>query len=127
MPMSIDPGAYTAGMEQLERDALELQRALDEVRGEAESADGLVHATTNGRGELIELFLDPRIYRTADAGALAADITTTIQAAVVQAQADVLQASKASLFPPGKDPAEIDLEFDALLEHVRKAKGDLAP
>lgn len=127
MSMSFDPGAYTAGMEQLERDALELQRALDEVRGEAESADGLVHATTNGRGELIDLFLDPRIYRTADAGALAADIMSTIQAAVVQAQADVLQASKASLFPPGKDPAEIDLEFDALLEHVRKAKGDPTP
>ncbi|MGW6282660.1 YbaB/EbfC family nucleoid-associated protein [Kribbella sp. NPDC055071] len=127
MSLSFDPGAYTAGMEQLERDALELQRALDEVRGEAESADGLVHATTNGRGELIDLFLDPRIYRTADAGALAADIRSTIRAAVVQAQADVLQASKASLFPAGKDPAEIDLEFDALLEHVRTAKGELTP
>jgi DNA-binding protein YbaB len=124
---SMDPGAYTAQLEDLERDALELQSALEGVRGTAESPDGLVQATTSGRGELIELILDPRIYRTADAEALAQDITKTIQEATTRAQEQVYAKARRGLFPAGTDPETVDLEFDAFLEHVRQAKGNPAP
>ena len=41
------------GLEQLEQDVVELQRALAEVRMTGKSSDGLVVATAGGRGELV--------------------------------------------------------------------------
>ncbi|WP_163572785.1 YbaB/EbfC family nucleoid-associated protein [Fodinicola feengrottensis] len=47
----------------------------------AESPDGLVAATVNSSGDVVELELDDRVYRTSDSAALAAAITQTIRAA----------------------------------------------
>jgi DNA-binding protein YbaB len=123
----VDPGAYTAGLEALERDARELQRALQDARGVADAADGLVQATVSGRGELIELVLDPRIYRTQDSEALAADITAAIREAAGQAQEEVLAKARRLLLSPGQDPATVDPEFDPLLDHLRRARGSSTP
>lgn len=59
-------------------------RELAAVRASADSADGLVTATVDGRGELLALDLDPRIYREHDTRALGARIL----AAVAEANAD---------------------------------------
>lgn len=124
---SVDPGAYTAGLEALERDARELQRALQDARGVADAADGLVQATVSGRGELIELVLDPRIYRTQDSVALAADITAAIREAAGQAQEEVLAKARRLLLSSGQDPATVDPEFDPFLDHLRRARGSSTP
>ncbi|WP_163567586.1 YbaB/EbfC family nucleoid-associated protein [Fodinicola feengrottensis] len=42
---------------------------------------GLVAATVNSSGDVVELELDDRVYRTSDSAALAAAITQTIRAA----------------------------------------------
>jgi DNA-binding protein YbaB len=123
----VDPGAYTAGLEALERDARELQRALQDARGVADAADGLVQATVSGRGELIELVLDPRIYRTQDSVALAADITAAIREAAGQAQEEVLAKARRLLLSSGQDPATVDPEFDPFLDHLRRARGSSTP
>ncbi len=64
----------------------------------ADSPDGLVRATVNARGELLELELDERIYRTADSVALAATINATIQSAATLLEAD-LAVRSGELFP----------------------------
>lgn len=65
----------------LREDLLAARDALPDIRGRAESADGLVAVTVDGRGRLCELTLDPRIYRSPDSRALSADITATVAAA----------------------------------------------
>ena len=119
---SIDPGAFTAGLEELERDARQLQRVLSELRTTAESGDGLIQATVGGRGELIALELDPRIYREADSEALAADIMATIKAAATRAQEQLLTHVK-KLLPANIDPGTVDVEFDPLLAEIGRLNG----
>jgi DNA-binding protein YbaB len=58
---------------------------LEKVRVTTDSADGLVTVVVGGRGEVLELELDPRIYHAQDARALAAKILETIQAACEEA------------------------------------------
>jgi len=54
------------------------RREIAEVEATADSPDGLVTATVNGGGELVELDLDPRIYREHDTRALAARIRAAV-------------------------------------------------
>jgi DNA-binding protein YbaB len=63
----------------------DLQQRVIEVTGTAWSPDGLVKAVVGPRGHLLDLELDPRIYRTPNSKALAATIQATIRAAVEQA------------------------------------------
>jgi DNA-binding protein YbaB len=69
----------------------ELQRRLAETRVTAESDDGLVRATVGPRGQLIELTLDPRVYREGDADALGRKITKTVQRATERSVEQVQQ------------------------------------
>ncbi|WP_279582669.1 YbaB/EbfC family nucleoid-associated protein [Fodinicola feengrottensis] len=58
--------------------ATKLRTLRDEsakLEATAESPDGLVAATVNSRGDVVELELDDRVYRTSDSAALAAAIT----------------------------------------------------
>ncbi|WP_409490065.1 YbaB/EbfC family nucleoid-associated protein [Amycolatopsis sp. cmx-11-12] len=71
------------------RMAEELRTAQDriaELRATAESGDGLISATVGGYGELVELHLDPRIYRVPDSAELARSIKDTIHRATESAQ-----------------------------------------
>lgn len=64
------------------RDALlAVQRDLAEVEGTATNDAGTITATVGGRGEVRELTLDQRVFRDANAGALADDILATLRAA----------------------------------------------
>ncbi len=91
-----------------------IQRKLDEIRGTAESDDGLVGVVVGGRGQLLRLDLDPRIYRTTDSDALASTITGTIHRAVARAQGEVFTVVRPFL-PADATPATTDLDFDPFL------------
>lgn len=96
---------------------LEVRRKLADVRATAESDDGLVEVTVGGRGELLELALDPRVYRNTDARALADDILATVRRAAGKARDQVYALTRDSL-PPHTDPARVDLEFDPALRRL---------
>jgi DNA-binding protein YbaB len=72
------PSDYERRYAQLQEELLALQKSIQEIAETAYSADRTVAATVGARGELRELQLDPRIYRTTDAKALAATIKQTI-------------------------------------------------
>ncbi|WP_170323701.1 YbaB/EbfC family nucleoid-associated protein [Cryptosporangium phraense] len=57
----------------------ELQRQLQAIKVVVHSPDRLVTATLGPRGQLVQLDLDPRIYRDTNSRKLAATITETIQ------------------------------------------------
>jgi DNA-binding protein YbaB len=59
-----------------------LQRQLMRVTGTAWSPDRMVKAVVGPRGQLIELDIDPRVYRKPNSKELAASIVATVRAAV---------------------------------------------
>ena len=64
--------------------AARIRRLRDEVAtvaAVADSPDGLVRATVDGRGRLLELELSPRIYRELSTETLADSIVDTVRAA----------------------------------------------
>ena len=62
------------------------QKKLMRVTGTAWSEDRLVKAVVGPRGQLIELELDPRIYRKPNSKALSASILATVRAAIEDVQ-----------------------------------------
>lgn len=80
-----DWSALRSMMDDLQRARRSLgdtQRRMLEIQGEARSDDRLIRAVVGPRGQLIDLELDPRVFRNADSKALAAKIVATVQAAV---------------------------------------------
>ncbi|MEV7551825.1 YbaB/EbfC family nucleoid-associated protein [Amycolatopsis sp. NPDC089917] len=121
MEPSLKPDLY-ADYEQLAEDVRLMQRRMAGIRATAESGDGLISATVGGAGELLELSLDPRIYRTADSAALAKDITDTIhEAAGLSAEQGL--AIAAGFLPPGMDADAADLRFDPVLRRLERGDG----
>lgn len=61
-------------------------RALRDRRVEATatSPDGLISATVDGRGRLVDLWLDERVYRAPDSKAFSRMVIDTIQAAATE-------------------------------------------
>ena len=94
-------------LEELERETHRIRRTVAEVAGSAVSPDGLVEATVGVYGELVELVLDARIYRTQDAEALAGQIQAVVNEARSAAQDDV-RRELAKYLPTGADgPADL--------------------
>ncbi len=67
--------------------AARTQREIFEVTGTAWSEDRMIKAVVGPRGQLIELEIDPRIYRKPNSKALAATIVATVRTAVDDAVA----------------------------------------
>jgi DNA-binding protein YbaB len=96
-----------------------VQRGMAEVRASAESPDGLIAATVGGRGELLELALDARIYREHDSRALSRHILDTVKEAADLARAQVVALTRHLMPPEVTDP-----RFDPLLADLdRMARG----
>jgi DNA-binding protein YbaB len=66
-----------------------LRDKIGAATARAESDDGLISATVGGRGELLALTLDPRVFRVTDSRLLAERITRTVRGAVDQVRARV--------------------------------------
>ncbi|MFF0147915.1 YbaB/EbfC DNA-binding family protein [Amycolatopsis sulphurea] len=65
------------------------RKTLTGIEATADSPGGLVRATTDAHGRLLELELDRRIYRATDSRALAATIAMTVHAAAEAARAEI--------------------------------------
>lgn len=65
--------------------AAQTRQQVLEITGTAWSDDRLVKAVVGPRGQLIELDIDPRVFRTPNSKALSATILATVRAAVEDA------------------------------------------
>ena len=100
------------------------QERIAEIRATAESDDGLISATVGGYGELVELQLDPRIYRAPDSAGLAEAITDTVHRAAERAQ-DECFAVVADYLPSDATAKPADLRFGPVLQELdRQIAGD---
>ena len=84
--------------------AAEMQRKLEELTTSTRSEDGFVVTTVDARGRLVQLDLDPRIYRSPNAGALGALIVATYQRAVERVDGEVRKILEHYL------PADLDVD-----------------
>lgn len=95
----------------------ETQRKMLEVTGTAWSDDRLIKAVVGPRGQLVELEIDPRVYRTPNSKALAASIISTIRAAVDDATAQIKTIMEAAL-PHSRDAKIGDVSLaDVMQSH----------
>jgi DNA-binding protein YbaB len=79
------------------RDAEQTQRKMFDVTGTAWSDDRLVKAVVGPRGQLVELDIDPRVYRTPNSRALATSILATVRSATDDAMAQTRQIIDAAM------------------------------
>ncbi|MGI5151715.1 YbaB/EbfC family nucleoid-associated protein [Plantactinospora sp. CA-294935] len=114
--MDIPVGELSARLAEYSRlteDLLAMREGIDQIRVTAYSPDGLVTVTVGGRGELVDLELDPRIFREPDATALAGSIAGTIRDAADAAARDA--ARIAARLTGAETDDEVDPLFDPVL------------
>lgn len=99
---------------------------IDEVRGTGYSEDGLVTAVVGGRGELVELELDPRIYRDPNTTELAAKIVAAVREAAAEANQETVGLAR-KLVPKAKRGEDFDPLFDPVLHLLDNPRPGLAP
>ncbi len=112
-----DLARVLATCEELADGMRDLRGRLADVRATADSADGLVSATVGGRGELVDLTIDPRVYRDPDSTRLSESILDTVRCAVEQARETVFDLAK-PLLPRNATPDGTDLDFDPALRQL---------
>ncbi|MFC4003777.1 YbaB/EbfC family nucleoid-associated protein [Prauserella oleivorans] len=115
----IDVAARQASYIKLRDDLLEIRTRIANIEATAESPDGLISATVVGRGEISELYLDPRIFRNPDSKALAESIVDTIGDAVARAREELLEITRRFL-PPGATVENTDVHSDPFLHQLEK-------
>jgi DNA-binding protein YbaB len=96
-----------------------VQDGVDGLRGTGYSDDGLVTAVVGGRGELLELDLDPRIYREPNAAELAAKIVKAVHEATEEAEQEATRFA-AKLLPRNRRE-DVDPRFDLALHVIGEA------
>lgn len=84
--------------------AAEMKRKLEELTVSTRSEDGFVVTTVDARGRLVQLDLDPRIYRSPNAGALSTQVIEAYQRAVDKVEQDTRTILERYL------PAEFDID-----------------
>jgi DNA-binding protein YbaB len=96
---------------------------VDKIRGTGCSDDGLVTAVVGWRGELLELELDPRIYRDRNSADLASRIVATIHDAAADAEREATKFAERLLPPkrPGAGDRETDPVFDPVMHLIDEA------
>jgi DNA-binding protein YbaB len=90
-----------------------MRAGVDDIRETAYSDDGLVTAVVGGRGEVVGLELDPRVYRNQDPEELASTIVATIHAAAEEASQSAVRYAEKLL--PAHRGGEVDPMFDPVL------------
>ena len=89
-----------------------VQDGIGDIRGTGYSTDGLVTAVVGGRGELVELELDPRIYREQNATKLAENILAAVHEAAAEAEQEATKIAEKLLPPRRSGDDEVDPRFD---------------
>ena len=72
-------------LQQTLKNAAQSRQQILEITGTAWSDDRLIKAVVGPRGQLLELEIDPRVFRNPNSKALAASILSTVRAAVEDA------------------------------------------
>ncbi|ONI92877.1 hypothetical protein ALI22I_01485 [Saccharothrix sp. ALI-22-I] len=106
----------TTEFERLAEGIREVRDGLTRLRATAHSPDGLISATVGAHGALLDLDIDPRVYRDPDSRALADAITATVRAATERAGQQAVRLAR-RLLPDG-GPEDVDPAFDPLLHHL---------
>lgn len=96
------------------------QAAVEEIRATAESEDSMVRVTASGTGQVLDIELDPRIYRTPDSTGLAQSILTTIRDAVGKAEQDAVKACAKLLPDLDADASDFDVKFGPALHELEE-------
>ena len=96
-----------------------MRDGIENVRATNHSDDGLVTAVVGGRGELLELELDPRIFRDQDAPGLAAAILATVSGAAEEAEQEAVRFAE-RLIPARQRGQDVDPTFDPVLHLLDK-------
>ena len=81
----------------------ETHKKMAQITAVAWSDDRLIKATVGPRGQLVDLEIDPRIYRQPNSKALAATILATVRKACDEAMAKTQEIVKAAM------PSDIDV------------------
>lgn len=111
-----------AEQERMARAFKRVQEKLADIEVTEESDDGLIAATVGARGELRALDLDPRIYRSQDATALADDILATVRKAAGAAGRQAYDAA-VEVLPPRATYEDTDVAFDPVLHRLGALTG----
>ena len=111
-----------AEYERLAEQVAAMRAGIQDVRATEFSADGLVTAVVGGRGELLELELDPRIYRDQNAAALAESIVDTVHAAAATAEREAVRLAKKLLASSAGSDRDVDPMFDPA-SHLLRRRG----
>ncbi|XVV01241.1 YbaB/EbfC family nucleoid-associated protein [Actinosynnema sp. CA-248983] len=110
-------------LEGLAEDIRAFRDRLAAVRATARSRDGLVTATTSGRGELLGLVIDPGVYRHPDSRGLAESVTDAVHRATEQAQREAFALARPFL-PPDARREGADVDFDPALHQFDRLLRD---
>jgi DNA-binding protein YbaB len=97
--------------------AAQTRDEMARITGTAWSDDRLIRAVVGPRGQLIELDIDPRVYRTPNSKALSAAILATVRAAVADANAKTREIMERVL--PKDRMADLlgPTDFDVMADH----------
>jgi DNA-binding protein YbaB len=98
-----------------------MRDGIEGIRATTHSDDGLVTAVVGGRGELLELELDPRVFREQDAAGLAETILAVVRDAEQEAERDAVRFAE-QLIPARQRNADVDPVFDPVLHLLDKRK-----
>lgn len=102
----------------------DLTRQAREVTGSATSSDGLITATVDARGQLVQLDIDPRIYRRPDSRELADSIVETIKAAADDAQEQVLDVFE-PLVSKDRMRSALTQDSESVVEDMKTQMGQI--
>jgi DNA-binding protein YbaB len=109
-------------LQQLQDGYQSLRAELAQLRVSVTSADGLVTASVDARGQVERIDLDPRIYQRPDSRLLAATITATIRQAATEAMERVLGLTRPYL-PDEVLTAHLELDLDGAFAHTAEMFG----
>ncbi|WP_326558405.1 YbaB/EbfC family nucleoid-associated protein [Micromonospora sp. NBC_01796] len=103
------------GLQRTLEDATQTRQQVMEITGTAWSDDRMIKAVVGPRGQLIELEIDPRIYRTPNSKALSASILSTVRAAVEEANRKTREVMDRVM--PKTDGFLPKTDFDVMLDN----------
>lgn len=97
--------------------AAQTRQKILEITGTAWSDDRMVKAVVGPRGQLVELEIDPRVYRTPNSKALAATILSTVRAAVEDVNKQTREIMD-KVMPKDRGLGLVGkTDFDVMMEH----------
>lgn len=100
--MTFDDPHQVARLRRLADNVRALRDEVDLIEAAADSPDGQIRATVNGRGDLLDIDVSERVFRHPDSVALAAAIVATVRSAQDSADRQIARITQ-NTFPSDPD------------------------